>query len=64
MAGGADDTVQRELGQDRIHAGVPEAVTPADSGPEENLAVLGQEVEREQVGEPPPQHAVDNRGGR
>ena len=62
--GVADDTVQRELRQDSVHAGIPEAVTPADPGPQENLAVLGKQVERQQIREAPEHHAFEHDGCR
>ena len=37
----ADAAIQRKLGQDRLDVRVIEAMTPADPGPQENLAVLG-----------------------
>jgi hypothetical protein len=47
----ADAAIQRKLGQERLDVGLTEPMTLADPGPEEDLAVLGQKVERQQIGE-------------
>ena len=60
----ADATIQRKLGQDRLDVRVTEAMTPADPGPQENLAVLGKKVERQQISETPAHHAFEHGGCR
>lgn len=51
-------TMTARPAQDYLHLGFCEAVTPADRRPKENLAILGQEVEREQVAEAPAESGI------
>ena len=60
----ADAAIQRKLGQDRLDVRVTEAMTPADSGSQENLAVLSKKVERQQISEAPAHHAFEHGGCR
>ena len=59
----ADAAIQRKLGQDRLHFGVTEAMTPADPGPQEDSRYSARRLSNSRYAKRP-RHAFEHGGYR